>query len=487
MSFAHLASHAPSRTLAATAAISMLCCAAALRADVVETKDGRRYEGNVVSQNDEIVSIDTLVGDLRITLKLPRIEVASVSKSPLPDGFFRRSTGGDNSRPDEMNSAYLEVPIRGVFGKELFADVIRPALNRARYSKVPHIVFVIDSVEQGKTEDDKAGFDEAIATANLLQSHSKWIQFHSIVKNCVGKAIVFPLHSSTVRLTPGSEIGTNDIPKDWEEARAAEELAIRRQIAGEYGARVAAKRGDGLGALVQALIDPTASFVAWRNDDKTITFGATAPKDVPTTNIILEDDPEKTLRMTYDRAKSLGLSVLDGDTAALGEQLGLKSWHLESNFGSESVNRVTRQQIERQQKAATVFEMRIKENIRRREAVENQIQMNLKAAAEMDPSKGDYSTYGRRWRWGWNGYGSAGGGGTSLTYESQQRWTNRTDATLMYLNRAYSAVVAARKLDKEAAQLGLEQTFKPEELEQMATDLQTKGRMLRLHRNRYEK
>jgi hypothetical protein len=219
-----------------------------------------------------------------------------------------------------------------------------------------------------------------------------------------------------------------------------------------------------------------------------ITFGEKAPTEVPASHVILRDDPEKTLRLTYAQAKSLNLSVLDGGADALGKQLGFDDWHLESDFGRESVDRLTRRQVEQKEKAATAFEMRIKENIRRREAVENQIQMNLKAAAEVDPSKGDYATYGRRWSWGWNGYESSdGGGGTSLTYESQQLWRNRTDATLMYLNRANSAVIAARKLDKEAVTLGLEPTFKSEELEQMATDLQAKGRMLRLHRNRYEK
>lgn len=250
---------------------------------------------------------------------------------------------------------------------------------------------------------------------------------------------------------------------------------------------MAARRGTGLGALVQALIDPTASFVAWRGNDTSIKFGENAPSDVPASHIILRDDSEKTLRLTYEQAKALDLAVLDGDTASLGKQLGRENWHLESRFGRESVDRVTQQLIERKEKVAAAFEMRIKENIRRREAVENQIQMNLKAAAEVDPSKGDYATYGRRWGWGWNGYGDSYGDGTSLTYESQQLWRNRTDAALMYLNRAYSAVMAARKLDKEAVALGLEPTFNREELEQMATDLKAKGRLLQLHRNRYEK
>jgi hypothetical protein len=131
----------------------------------------------------------------------------------------------------------------------------------------------------------------------------------------------------------------------------------------------------------------------------------------------------------------------------------------------------------------------VKSNVTRREATDAFIQRNIRHAAERSPDKDTYSSYGGRWGWGWGrgptnhySYGDWSDGDSRMTGESQRRWRNNTEASIHYLREALSGIRSMKRLDAEAASLGVEPTYSDRELDDMEADI--KARMIKLDADR---
>jgi hypothetical protein len=66
----------------------VLWCTSTTRADIVELYDGRRFEGKIFEETPSTVRIDTVVAGVRAKIGVPRRQVKSIQKLPLPEGFF---------------------------------------------------------------------------------------------------------------------------------------------------------------------------------------------------------------------------------------------------------------------------------------------------------------------------------------------------------------------------------------------------------------
>ncbi len=116
--------------------IALALFAPTVVADVVVLSDGRRYEGKVQQEDPETVTIQTKVEGIRVTLGFPRVDVASVEESPLPEGFFAPAPAAPRvSDPKKLKKGavlYLEIPIIGTFGKQVVAAGLSGVLAYAK-------------------------------------------------------------------------------------------------------------------------------------------------------------------------------------------------------------------------------------------------------------------------------------------------------------------------------------------------------------------
>ena len=79
----------PDRTIGRCLALAVCSLVSSAVGDVIEMRDGRRFEGEIVAEDPSTVSIDTRVSStIRTTLKLNRADVKGVERKPLPEGFY---------------------------------------------------------------------------------------------------------------------------------------------------------------------------------------------------------------------------------------------------------------------------------------------------------------------------------------------------------------------------------------------------------------
>ncbi len=444
-------------------------------ADVVEMLDGRVFEGEIVEQDDAVVAIDTqITPSIRTTLHLRRLEVRSIEQRPLPDGYFDPPPAAPRvSDPTAFaggETLYLEVPIAGRFGTDIFADGLAEILRYARRYRIRHIVFVVDS-EGGEFEEIEAVYAE-------LRRNRRMFTYHAIVRRCIDAALAVPVWCDSIHLLPGATIGGESSVTGRDSVNEAEDQLVRAQIANEV-VREADLRGD-VGAIVRAMIDPFQSLAAWREDDGEIVVGVAPPEGVKDDAIIFQVGPGRLLALSYEQGVALGMKVFDGPVADLGATLELDGWVAESNFGLETMMQTATRKAKQAAEASLHFADVVEENLRRRAILERNLEENLRHVAEWDPTKGSYDFYSRRYVWGWYRRTSR----TRMTHDSQMRWQRRTDLTMGYLRQAAQAVRALERLDREGLELGLEPMFTAQDLAWMKNDLQLKYDQVAASRNR---
>jgi len=469
-----------------TALVAVLLCllVSVLSADVVQMTDGRRYEGEIVAQSDTSIRIDTVVGTIRATMTLVREEIKTIEKKPLPSGFYDpppaapRVSKAESFAPGD--NLYLEVPVKGQFGKDVCAEGIRKVIAYASRHRVPHVVFVIDS--EGFHDIDEAG-----AVFRILEKTHSTTQYHAVVSACTGDALAVAMLCDTINLIPGGKIGgaPEKLSETSKRFKAEEEHIVRRQIARDAFALMR-KRGNP-GVLVRAMIDSNEELAGWLDDKGKVSYGTTAPAGVPAERLLFHSKAGELLVLTAEQVSKAGSTPLVDGTAGMGKKLNLGAWRLESDYGARAMADSAVIRRKRLATKAAATEKAIQQNVTRRETIDRALQHAVQEAAKWDPSNASYQTYARRWRrgWGWHrDYSDYSDRSTTYTQESRKKWQERTDISMKYLKQAANAAVAMQRLDKEAVTLGLQPTYKTGELAVFKNDLEVKYNNLRSNRKK---
>jgi len=449
---------------------------ATARADIVVRDDDQRFEGEIVAENADAVSIDTVIATVRTTLKVPRSEVKSIEKKPVPPGFFEPppapSRISDPKAFGAQDTLYLEVPIVGKFGEAVYADGVAQVLAYAKRNRVRHVVFNIDSTGWNN-------IDEAGDVYRAMKKYQPDITYHALIRNCLGDALAVALMCDTVNLLPGAKVGgaPGNLTDASKTREAEDEEVLRRQIAEDVVNHMR-ERGKP-GTVVRAMIDPVDPLAVWRNKEGAIVSGSAPPEDLPADRLIIRNAPGEVLVLLHDQLIKLGMPAFDGKTSDLGKVLNLPNWRLESDYGRKALTDI----VAAKQKVVR-FDTAVKTNISRRETTGRAFQHNLQMAAQYDPSKATYGMQSHHgWGWGWGG-GDGSGESNLFTQESQQKWQRLTDTCMMYLQRAAQAALAMKRLDEEAVKLGLEPTYKPGDLALTAQDMETRYNTLKAERDK---
>ena len=456
--------------------IVVLGLSAASRADLITLVDGRQFEGQIVTEKEDVVQLDAVIAGIRATLSFKRSDVKSLETKPLADDFFdeAESYASQHTEQSKKQTLYLEIPIVGRFKEQVFAKAVRLTLAYAKRQEIPHIVFTIDS--------SGGPLDETILLYKRLKQYSDVLSYHAIVRNCTGEALVIPFLCDTVYLVPGSKIGGSDrrlqdTPKRW--ANRAESV-VRKQIAENLEAE--AQRRGRKGQIIKAMFDPEEELAAWEASDGEIVMDRTPPEDLPAERLIFKNGPDRVLVLSFEQAKRLGIPVIEGVKALHDEMLGLANWGEESDRGRTDMNKAIAYQRRRATQKQAKYEDDIVRNVRMRETTQQAIEYNLKQAATWNPTDASYRTLSRFFNAGWDP--AATFDMHVWTPESRRRWRSRVEACGYYLERALAGIEAMMGLDREAAELGLSPTYRDNELVFMQDDVKMKLTVLSEHRYR---
>lgn len=442
-------------------------------ADVVTLKDGRKYEGKIISEDGERVRIDTLIGRARTGLGFPVADVESIEKAPLPAGFFEPPPAAERvSDPTAFKPGqplYLEVPVIGDIGKDVHADAVSDVLRYAKRHRIDHIVFNIDSADGDP--------DEAVALYDVLKAQKGKLRMHVIARRCIGPALVIPVWASSLNILPGATLGI--LPP---ETRATdEEMEMSRaQLAYKV---VSESERKGLGAeILRTMVDPDNTLCVWKDAEGTLAFDAVCPDGVPEESVIVQVGAGETLELTAELAKALGLKEFKGGPQDLGEHLGIEGWAAESDYGVKTVAKVAAEKQKAAKAKQASLDGKISKNLTRRQTTEDYISHCLKEAASWDPTKGSYQTYSSHYNWGWGW--SSPSAENQYTIESQKKWKSRTDACMYYIQCAAKGLAQMKTLEADASKLGLEAIYKPGEIDTMIKDLNVKYKLLGANRGK---
>lgn len=471
------------RLMAAVLGVCVFYAVAA--ADVVVRDDGQRFEGEIVAEDADAVSIDTVIATVRTVLKVKRSEVKAVEKKAVPPGFFDPPRAPERqSDPKAFTAAdmpYLEIPIVGRFGKDVYGQGIRAALTYASRYRIRHIVFTIDS--QGWND-----LDEAIDAFRALKSYGDRLTCHALIRNCTGDALAIGLMCETLHVMPGGRIGgaQGRLSDASKKITAEDEEVVRQQIAHE-ASRLMQERGKP-GRAIRKMIDPAEPLACWLDGSGKPAFGAEPPAGLATEKIVFSSGAGEVLELDSGALAKLGVPPFEGGVAGLGEALGLPGWKAESDYGRTVMAATAARKTQEAEEKSARFAHVTQANIARREMTDRALQHNIQEAAKWNPTNDSYETYSHRWRWGWGGRwrddGNYDDNSNLFTQDSRKKWQTRTDASLLYLQRAAQAAAAMKRLDEEATKLGLEPTYKAGEIDLMVKDLATKFTALKAERNK---
>jgi hypothetical protein len=449
-------------------------------ADVVTLNDGRRFEGQTLSEKNDFIVFDTLISGIRAKVSFKRSDVKSVEKSALPDGFFNDSENEPRAAGTQASAKeptlYLEVPINGRFKEQVFARVVRSSLVYSKARSIKHVVFTVDSTG--------GALDEAGMVARAMRDFNDVLTYHAIIRNCTGEAVIVPFMCDTMHVLPGATV-TGLVQKleglPFKYAKQ-DEAVVRLQIADDLveAARKRGRKGD----IIRAMVDPADPLAAWLDSNGKVVMDHTPPKDLPSERLIFAHQAESVLTLTYEQICKLGVPTIEGGPAALGDLLGLPNWKEESAYGRDAANRAIAMERQKasnaQSKAAAAqakYEDDVSRNIRMRDITQRAIESNLKQASTWNPTTASYKTLSQYITWGWDP--NTQWDTHIWTPDSQARWRSRSEACAYFLNRAADGIKTMMKLDAEAVKLGLSPTFKEGDLQFMLDDVNVKREMLR--------
>lgn len=462
------------RTIAASLPLALaLVTALPAVAGSVELKDGRTFTGDVSVVGDE-VTVDTIVGSIRAKLTFPASEAAKVDASPAPDGYFDEPAaparkGGSGARGETL---YVVVPIDGQFGKQVVATGVGRALSYAVRNHIRHVVFDVNT-------RDHASVEEAAAIFKVLLRYRDQVQLHALVRSGLGDGLGVIAACHTIHVVPGASIGGAPDPAP-EGVDPDEHEALKRERGRKAErALVGMGRANG-GKLIRAMLDPDDALAGWR-DDEGLHLGPAAPEGVTP---IFSSRGGQPLVLDPAAISALGIASAK-DVAALGQALSLPGWKAEGDFGARGMSSAAEAKTAAAAKKEAQAAAKVEKVATRRQEVVDALRHDLQEAAANDPNKGDYSTYQRTTWWDW---GSTSTVDTQqLTADSQARWTQRSDLTARYLQRALKDLKALERLEADAKKVGLDPIMSPSEIAAMRDDIVVKGKTVTANRIRKER
>lgn len=334
---------------------------------------------------------------------------------------------------------YLEVPVRGVIGREIIAVGVREVIAEAARKEIGHVVFLVDS-PGGDARESKA-------IARVLAGAPKELQIHALIENeMLGEAMVFGAGAHTLHARPAARFGAGESADADDGSRRAGGWARELEALAEARGREP--------LVFRAAAERAAELYGWRDENGAAAFADGKPSRADADDPQRIDSKATVLSMTASELAEWGIApIWDDSVGALGEALGFGAWRPAGARGDELMRdaAVERREIIEQIDAARV---------RLRDMVDD---------AEMgDPRKLKLKTQG----------------GSLLTGTSQVAWREAADASIARWSRIREEMGDVAKLENRAKANGAEHLL-PVMAEDLAHEADRRIKWLRANRSRH--
>jgi hypothetical protein len=330
--------------------------------------------------------------------------------------------------PDGSPSRYLEVPLRGEFGKEITAPGVRDAIRVAKTRKCDCVVFVIDS-PGGRVMDGQA-------IARVMEQERSGLKYYAVIVQAMS-ASVWPLcHMDRIFFTPASAAGA---AVAFKESASTGQIEVDAKFNAAMAADVssAADAHGQSGCVYRAMIIKDARLFKWRTPDGTLHLGAEAPTG-DATGVEEVDNQNTVLAWTAQQACDCGFGTMmpSGDVASLGKLLESKEWASGGDPASQAMVKA-KNEVERALKSHEDAKAKIPTSRKMVADVAEHIANQVTAARNADPRK-VVTVY----------YRETG----TLTAESQVKWRDQSDAAMRKWNEVRSLLPDLEKAERRATQ-----------------------------------
>lgn len=475
------------RRLTLCTLILTLVCSA--HADEITLKDGRVIKGTILRQSDQSGTIlfRTQAGAARAEFELQSSVIKSFRYGELPADFW----GQDGPVVKESESyrgdgtPFIECPISGVFGRDVFAIGIDKTLRYAVDKGIKEIVFTIDSEGQWDV-------DEIRKIINVLKKYDDQLTYNVLIKRSLGESLSFAVFADAIFFAPGAMVG--GIPSDGGDR----ELASLNTAIARAAYEIMQTKGQS-GRLIRAMIDPRETLSAWKNPgDKKMSLGIAVPADIPRQNVIFECAAGEILVLRPEMIRAAAVEFI-ASAAEIGKAKTGTPWVAYSQVGFTTMRNVRTRMAAEIVKQEGKTEKRVIAAVQRRDTLIEEYEHYIAQAQLWDPSKQKYTTRGRQHSSSKRFGGIVGNrryinnnddnyrDSTVLTGDSRKRWQEHSDRTIVYLTKAGNALSALRSAENRIADLGLERRYSDREIKIGIEDVATKIRHLRVMRDRRSK
>ena len=382
----------------------LLCITAVARGDTLVTKDGKTFEGKVLSRGSSIVFEAHKYGS-KITVTIPKTNVASLTEGPIKPPSHKRPVRPTkrvlgNLPPEPKvppvksysGPTYYVIPLKGEVGKTFVADVLARSLADASNRKPTVVVLHVDS--------PGGIISEVEPLVAAIRKYKKGLRIVVLVKRAISAAAITSLAANEIYVQPSSIVGAATAFRLTPVGTAA---AVTEKIQSVWRAtaRNSAAAGGHSPLLANAMIDASAMlYLIERGGKKTII-------DRPVRGCSVVTRSGRLLTMTADEALACGLAAGKAeDLAELGKLLGHSGW--------TECEGLARPLAEYRTKALKVL-------IEDMTKLKNQYDVNMTGAMESAPWKGRYEYYSDT---------------KKFTRASWRRWNDRSRKCIVYLTQA---------------------------------------------------
>ena len=310
--------------------------------DEVIMRDGKTYEGNVVSQTRRSVVIDTDINGIKARITLDRRQVKSIIKGDIERPKTVDSSTGSipsinadketETKPTLKRDGYnliLEVPLKGTFGQDIYPLGVANSLKWAKENGVTDVVFRINS-----------GGGEVWCSMDMVEIMKEYrgtFKMHMLIESAISASIWPAFNCDTITMAPGSDFG--GAVGYTQSATGSAEVDLKMNSIMSAKLETAADANGHSGYLVRAMILSKASIYAYQEGGEWVFSDSL--NNLPS-NYETIDGPDSVLTLTAKRAIKYGIvdAMTDGRTLEeFAKVRGIENWDSAGDIGAEFVER----------------------------------------------------------------------------------------------------------------------------------------------------
>jgi hypothetical protein len=395
--------------------------------DTLVSRDGKTLEGEVLKREDGKVTFRYYLYGSPIVKTFDETEIVTLKKGEYKRPA-RKTEDNEDDQPEDDHAppdpgpkpkappirqiegvSYLVVPLHGVVGQQITADLLEACLADA-VLREPTVVIL-------EVQSPGGLIQEVPRLAEVIGRYRDRLRLVVFVREAMSAAAITALGVGEILVHPNARFGAATA---WKVGPSGTPTKIEEkfQSAWRATARSMAEMGRHEPLLAEAMIDANLELHVRQEDGRPVVAEGSAPQN--TRELTRKG---KLLTLTAGEAVACGLADAQAKNyAELGTKLGLPGWKRH-----DALAKPLAEWHEKQLQRAAWELGQLTETYK----------TNLDKARAVDPQKGQYKMFQNK----------------AFTPSSRQRWQSRTRTALSYLRRADQALDSMEQLLKDKPQL----------------------------------